>query len=141
MARGSKDSGLPLGLDGEAERPDQLFPTETNKFNASLAQFGPVGACRHTLDDVMGSKQRDVAEATGVLGHIRREEPDGGVLVRLAEGQRGDPADLARITIRVHRRLVPGGAAHRGPLPARRGPEHDEQQWTWLIALPALPQV
>jgi hypothetical protein len=63
------------------------------------------------------------------------------MVVRLAESQGGDPADLIRVAIRVNRGFLAGRAAHRSPLAVRGGPEDDENERTRLVALTALPKV
>jgi hypothetical protein len=63
------------------------------------------------------------------------------MVVRLVEGQGGDPTDLIRVAIRVNRGLLAGCSAHGGPLTIRGGPEDDENERARLVALTALPKV
>jgi hypothetical protein len=130
-----------LELKSEAERLDELLAPQPDQFDTPLAQLRPVGTLWDSFDEVVGGKERHIAEAARLCGEICGEEPDGGMVVGLIESQGGDPADLFRVALRVNRGFFAGRAAHRSPLAVRGGPEDDDNERARLVALTALPKV
>jgi hypothetical protein len=63
------------------------------------------------------------------------------MMIRFIKGKLRDASNLCGVSISVHGGFVATGAADGGTIAASARPQHDEEQGTCGIPLPALPKV